>query len=258
MRAARIDAGGWVVTPRPQPAPRVRLLCFPYAGGGPGVFRPWARFLPDGAELSVVQLPGRDRRAAEPPLHDIPTMIARLGPELRRFAGTPLVLFGHSLGARLAYETAHWLRANGQPPALLAVSGWAAPHLRLHRTAPDTTPTHLLPEDQFVDAVLSMDGTPPEVLQHPELRAMFLPILRADFAAAANYRHEPRPPLDCPVTAFTGTHDPYAPASTLPEWSHYTLGRFQHQAFPGNHFFLRDHRDALLRALLAPWAVARP
>lgn len=243
--------GQWIVTPRPQAAPRVRLLCFPYAGGGIGIYRPWLRHLPDGVELSLVQLPGRDRRAGEPPMRELPAMIAALGTELAGLSDAPLVLFGHSMGALLAYEAAHWLRAHGHPaPRLLAVSGRRAPHLPSRRGSA-RQPVEELSDDQFAELVLGLDGTPPSVLANPELRAMFLPILRADFIAVQRYRHEERPPLTCPISAFAGTRDPYAPVSELSAWAEHTSGGFDSQPFAGNHFFLREHRDGLLAALFA-------
>lgn len=240
----------WVVTPRPQQAPRVRLLCFPYAGGGTGVYQPWLRHLPGDVELSLLQLPGRDRRTAEPLMRDLRAMAAQLGPELGPFDGVPLVLFGHSMGGLLAYETAHWLRdRRGVAPSLLAVSGRRAPHLPSRRRSPRPSVAELSDED-FIDVVLRLGGTPPEVLANPELRAMFLPILRADFEAVETYRHEPRRPLDCPIAAFGGTGDPFAPVDDLAAWAQHTTGPFRSRAFPGDHFFLREHRDALLAAVL--------
>lgn len=241
----------WIVTPRPQQAPRVRLLCFPYAGGGIGVYQPWLRHLPSDVELSLLQLPGRDRRTAEPSMRDLRAMAAQLGPELGPFDGVPLVLFGHSMGGLLAYETAHWLRdRRGVAPSLLAVSGRRAPHLPSRRRSPGP-PVAELSDADFVDVVLRLGGTPPEVLADPDLRAMFLPILRADFEAVESYRHEPRPPLHCPIAAYGGTGDPFAPVDDLGEWARHTTGDFRSRAFPGGHFFLREHRDALLAALLA-------
>lgn len=251
MRTPEIAEPRWIVTPRPQSGPRVRLLCFPYAGGGATVYRPWENHLPAGVELSIAQLPGRDRRITEEPVRDIRAMVTGLAPELGRFADAPLVLFGHSMGGLLAFETAHWLREHHRSaPALLAVSGCAAPSAAAGDTDRRAGPSQLLGDDEFVELVVRMGGTQREVLAEPELRELFLPVLRADFAAVETYRHRPRPALTCPIAAFGGTADPHVRDDELPDWAAHSAGGCRTEMFPGGHFFLREHRDALLGAVL--------
>jgi medium-chain acyl-[acyl-carrier-protein] hydrolase len=166
---------------------------------------------------------------------------ARLAPLLNK----PFAFFGHSMGALISYELARHLRRTGAPlPAHLFVSGHGAPHL------PDRNPPlHALPQAQFVEKLRELNGTPEEVLRHPELLELLIPILRADFAVCETYVHAPEPPLDCPISAFSGLGDEYVNREELEGWREQTTGRFSVRLFPGDHFYLNTARPYLLQAL---------
>src|SRR5215831_18130961 len=103
LTVASPAAGSWLVTLRPGRRTRMRLVCFPYAGGGPSIFRAWASQLPADIEICAVQAPGKERRLGEPPLRRLSAVVSRL---TEVFAGTslPCSFFGYSLGALVAFE----------------------------------------------------------------------------------------------------------------------------------------------------------
>lgn len=229
---------------------RLRLLCFPYAGGASHIYASWPAALPDGVTLLAAQLPGRARRFQEVPLTSIEHMALGVAQALAAHEDAPLVFFGHSMGALLAFECARLLRRMGRPePRRLLLSAYRAPHLP--RRAPDI---HPLPDEAFVQRLRELEGTPAEVFEHPELLALMLPVVRADFTAVETYSLRPQPPLECPITVFRGTHDPHFDDDAIGGWSTHTRGEFAMHTLPGSHFFIHSASDELLRLVSAELA----
>ena len=222
-----------------------RLFCFPHAGGGAVFFRPWRRLLAPGVDVRPVVLPGRESRVRELPYRRVEQVLDPLCAALRPYLDRPYVLFGHSLGAVLAYEVARRLSAGpGRAPALLLVSGRRAPHLPTTRRLFCT-----LPDAEFLTALGGLGGTPPEVLDAPELVRLLLPTLRCDFELNEYYRPLPGPGLDCPVAAYMGADDPEVDRPELLGWHRETTGEFTMRVFPGDHFYLKGERPDVSTAL---------
>jgi surfactin synthase thioesterase subunit len=231
---------------RSQPGARVRLLCVPYAGGAPPVFRSWAELLPVGVDLWAVQAPGRARRISEPPFEHIELIVDEVLTAVAPDLDVPMVVFGHSMGALVAFELARALRRRELPePARLFLSGHQAPHL-----PPVEPPTHGLPDEAFLERLRKLDGTPEEALQHPELMAVFLPLLRADFAAVEAYEYRDEPPLSCGITAFGGRGDRLVREEQLEAWRMHTIGPFAVHLLSGGHFFLHHSAPSLLAVVV--------
>lgn len=234
----------WVSLPRPNPAAKARLFCFPYSGAAASVFYPWAEVLPSTVEVCPVQLPGHGTRLAEPLIHRLEPMIAALAAGLSPYLDRPFAFFGHSMGALVSYELARLLRQQGLSLVHLFVSGHGAPQL------PDRNPPlHQLPEAEFIQKLRELNGTPEEVLRHAELLQLLTPILRADFAVCETYIHRPEPPLACPISAYSGLGDEYVNREELQGWRSQTSGAFSIRMFPGDHFYLNTARIYLLQAL---------
>jgi surfactin synthase thioesterase subunit len=229
----------WFAPERRWAAPEVRLVAFPFAGGSASVFRGWSAWLPPAVELWPVLLPGRGRRVSEPARDRIATIVSDMAALLPAVVEAPFVLFGHSMGATLAYELTRELAARGSTvPCGLIVSGQAAPH------RPDRRPPiHHLPDAAFVGAVRDLGGTPPELFEHPELVELVLPALRADFAAVETYEWVPGPPLDVPLVAFAGENDPVIDPADVAEWDHHSCASSELVTFDGGHFFLLDQPE---------------
>ena len=237
--------GPWLLALRPRPWATSRLFCFPHAGGGASLFRTWPDGLPPHIEVCPVQLPGRENRLKEAAFTSLPPLITSLSSALLPWLDRPFAFFGHSMGALIAFELARALRdAHGLSPSHLFVAGCRAPHL------PDPDPPiHALPEPEFVDALRRMQGTPEEVLQHPEMQSLILPLMRADMALVETYEYRESPPLDCPLAAIGGADDAQAPPEAIEPWREHTRGRFRSRILAGDHFFLRTERVRLLQAI---------
>lgn len=235
----------WIAVRNPNPRALLRLFCFPYAGGGTSVFSAWSSVLPPQIEVCAVIMPGRERRLGEPPIACLDRATGLLAAAIVQFLDRPFAFFGHSLGAVLAFELARRLRLDGASGLVhLFVGGRAAPHLPL-----DDPPICNLPAAQFLQELRRFAGTPREVLENPEMMAMFMPLLRADFSMGETYSYREATPLEVPISAYGGLQDGDVPEAKLDQWRQHTASRFRRVMFPGGHFFLNENREAVLSEL---------
>jgi medium-chain acyl-[acyl-carrier-protein] hydrolase len=209
------------------------------------IFREWPRNLPDDVEVCSLELPGRDTLISRPAIRHLPELVDHLSGGFAALTSLPYVLFGHSLGALIAFELARRLRRDRLPlPEALCVSGHRAPHL------PDPRrPLHALPDPQFAAELDRLQGTPPEVLAHRELMDLFLPLLRADFTLAETYRYTPERPLPMPLLAWGGADDAEVSREEVAAWEQHTSVFFRLRLLPGSHFFVHSAVDLLTRSL---------
>jgi surfactin synthase thioesterase subunit len=247
----RDDAVNRAIRPSGGPATRIRLFCLPYAGGGASVFREWPAGLPRAVDVCPVRLPGREDRIGEPSHTSMSRLVDEVAAAMRPLLDRPFALFGHSMGALIAFELARELRRRGSEPEWLFVSGCCAPH---RQTSTGLTG---LPDERFVEALnRKYGGIPDAILNAPELLEFLLPVVRADLSLVDSYDHRAEPPLECPISGFGGVVDPTVGHDDLVAWREHTVGRFECEMLPGGHFFVKDSSAALRRRIeerLRPW-----
>jgi medium-chain acyl-[acyl-carrier-protein] hydrolase len=235
----------WLAYYQPNYRATLRLFCFPYAGGSALVFNKWRDSLPPFVEVCPVQLPGRGNRLDAPPFTDMDALVEAAGAALLPYFDMPFAFFGHSMGASISFELTRLLRREGRRlPLHLYISGRRAPHI-----IDDDPPLHHLPEAELLDELRHLNGTPKEVLEHPELMQMMIPLLRADFSVAETYVCKTEPPLDTPLTVFGGLADKDVAREDLEAWRQYSTAPFKLRMLEGDHFFLNTSQPVLLRLL---------
>jgi len=222
-----------------KPHARMRLFCVPYAGGAASLYRLWGKVLGPSIEVVPVELPGRGTRMNEAPLNDLPRLVEGLAAAMRPVLDKPYALFGHSMGAKVAFELARALLAH-RPPTHLFVSASMAPQL------PDPRLPFDLSTEGIIAELRERGGTPPEVFEEPELLDIFLPIIRADFDLLGRYEFAPGPPLALPVTAFGGTRDPEITLDDVAAWKGNAGSTFRMVPIEGDHFFIAAQQRELL------------
>jgi medium-chain acyl-[acyl-carrier-protein] hydrolase len=224
---------------------RIRIFCLPYAGGSAAIYKDWQKTVPAELQVCPIELPGRGSRSREPIPRSIPELAREIASALDLHNDKPLALFGHSMGAAIAYEVARNLEAkNNRALCALIVSGARAPFLE--RKKPGVGD---LPDSEFLEHLRDLNGTPPEILADQELMALLLPMLRRDFINCECYRLEKLHVLRTPITALAGDGDVDISISDVEAWSALTVGRFRALRFPGDHFFIKSEEAAVTAAV---------
>jgi medium-chain acyl-[acyl-carrier-protein] hydrolase len=208
------------------------------------VFRSWQKQMAPAIEVFPIQLPGRGGRATDPLATRMPELADAATEAVTAYIDRPFAFFGHSMGGLLSFEVAHRLRdRHGVEPAHMFISGRRAPE------RPRTPVIHTLSHDELVARLKAMNGTPAEVLEHPELLELIVPIFRADVEVLETYELPSRPPLSCPVTAMGGLSDVDVKSDDLEAWRKYSTGRFNLRMFEGDHFYLLQPGDLIVSTL---------
>jgi medium-chain acyl-[acyl-carrier-protein] hydrolase len=242
---SRKKENAWFSFPEPKADARLRLYCFPYAGGSSSIFRNWAEEIPGEVEICLVQLPGRGARVNETPFTRVDSLVEEIADALEADLDKPFAFFGHSMGGILSFELAQWMRGNrGREPAQLFISGRCAPQIRNSEEI-----TYNLPEPEFIKKLRQLNGTPKEAFEHAELMSLMIPILRADFEVCQTYSYEPCAPLSCGIVVYGGIDDEEVSRTDLEAWRDQTTGQYGLRMLPGDHFFVNSSKRLLLKFL---------
>ncbi|AUH51872.1 thioesterase [Chromobacterium sp. ATCC 53434] len=234
------DTGNWLIFRKPRPKAELRLLCFHHAGGAALAYRSWTDRMPDFIDVCPVQLPGRGTRYGE----DAHTRVERLVPSLLRairpLLDRPVALFGHSMGAALAFATAQALERSQTQVLHLFASG-RRPPLPEYRTQ-----LHRMGDAELTAYLRQLGGTPEIVFQEEELKHAVFSLLRADLEMNDHFQAS-SPLLNVPITALGGDNDDHVPVAALEDWRRLTHSSFSRQLFSGGHFFVRDMETAVIQ-----------
>ncbi|MEU7583037.1 alpha/beta fold hydrolase [Streptomyces sp. NPDC041068] len=235
--------------------PSIPLICIPFAGAGASFFHPWSALAGESLKIVALQPPGREWKLLDEPYRDAAEAAAGLLPEaleqIERFreAGEigdsgEVALFGHSLGAVLAYELGQLLAARDDVELVrIFVSGSPGPWTGRSDRATG------LDDEEFLLRVQEFAGYSHEALANAEMRELILPILRADVELHESYVPSTDDPLPVPITSLRGRTDELVTTEQAGEWSKATSGEFSLIEVDGGHMYLTEDTGGLLRLL---------
>ncbi|MFI6100817.1 thioesterase II family protein [Lentzea sp. NPDC051213] len=249
----------YVLRPVARPRATHRLICVPWSGAGPGVFNRWAREMPGEVELLAVVLPRSTAWRGEDGEFTVDKIAERLAYDLTTRYGEVewLGVFGHSLGALIAYDLA--ARLQGQQVRLdgVIVSGSRAAH------CDPPVQLHELDDEGLADALIELGGLAMDRRYDTIFLDRVLPRVRADLIACERYRPAATLPRLGPavrLTAWAANSDWYAPPAAVAPWSELAHhGHATARTWAGDHFFVRDFSaDMVLAALGWPHGTVHP
>jgi surfactin synthase thioesterase subunit len=226
----------------------MKLFCFPYAGGSSAVFNTWKNYIRPDIEIKAIELAGRGKRIHEAHYNDfnevIEDVFSLIIDEVK--SGNDYAFFGHSMGAKIAYELTQEILVRGLPgPEHIFFSGRGAPYV----LGDDEIEYHKLQDEEFKEEVLKLGGTPKEFFEHPELLEVFLPLLKSDFKMAARELNgEEISPLPCDITVLLGKDEELTPEQ-IDSWKRYTSGNCTIHYFNGDHFFINEKTEEVIEKI---------
>lgn len=233
----------WFLSPQPKQDPELRILCFPYAGGSASTYMSWSKCLPENVELIAVQPPGRATRMFEPSFSNMDALIDELLKTITKMIARPYILFGHSLGSRVAFELmARCKKIGYRLPLHFIASGSRGPHIPTRKKT-----IYQLPDKEFIAALEELNGTPKEVLENDDLMSLCLPLLRADFELADTYTYSSDTVFDCPITVLGGQEDIEITNADLQSWGNFFSRSADVHILPGDHFFIESNKQFVIQ-----------
>lgn len=236
----------WITPQRKSENIKLRLFCFPYAGGSSTIFHNWQKLFPFSIQVCPVNLPGRGNRFAEELRTDFFSLVKEIKDGIAPFFDYPFVFFGHSMGGILAFELARLLRRLGLPqPAKLFISGCGAAQISY-----DKPREYDLSENGIIKDLKNLKGTPAIIFENEELLQVMLPIIRADYKVCQAYIYYRESPLDIPLVAIGGREDDAVPKSQILSWREQTRLKFKSYFIDGDHFFCHTHEEELTQILI--------
>jgi surfactin synthase thioesterase subunit len=227
---------------------KIKLFTLPFAGGAAAVYNPWRPLLDKDIELRSIELAGRGRRIYNPHYNSIEEAIDDVFNMIKdEITTTPYAIFGHSMGAIIAYELTYKIRKNNLPePLHLFFSGRGAPDVPWDEGKKDF---YDLPEDEFRESVIQLGGTPKEFFQHPELLEVLMPMLRSDFKIAETYFHDSEViPFNHDISVYVGRAERLN-EKQIQGWSRHTNQIASIHTFPGDHFFINGQTPKIVKLI---------
>ncbi|OMC16194.1 thioesterase II family protein [Mycobacterium sp. SP-6446] len=222
--------------PGPDDGRRVgATVVFPHAGAAAASYRGLATALARGGDTYIVQYPQRADRLRDPApgtVHDLARGLFDGGP----WSGvTPLRLFGHSMGAVVAFEFARIAEAHDTVVRRLWVSAGPAPSAVAGMPDLPTSDTELLAD------IADLGGTDPELLADEEFAELLTTAVRADYQAVNRYDCGPGVRIRADISVLGARDDHRVDAAALRLWENHTAGAFELFLYDGGHFYLNEH-----------------
>ncbi|OED45986.1 hypothetical protein AB832_01105 [Flavobacteriaceae bacterium (ex Bugula neritina AB1)] len=206
---------------------KLKVFCFYFAGGSSSVFRNWIG-VSELIDFIPFELPGRGIRISEPYIEDIKDLVNEIIPVIYNVAQkTPFSLYGHSLGAMIAFQTA-----------------WELQERKL--ISPESL---IVADEEIIEELRNLNGTPKEIIENKDIMRFMIPMIRSDLKLHESFKYEGQK-LNIPITAHCGDGDHEADKMIMEYWKDMTIENFTLEEFKGDHFFIQSTENKYLDRLI--------
>jgi len=241
----------WILSTVVRPKAKIRLICFPYAGGSALAYKNWGEQFPESIEVVSVNLPGHGNRILEPAISDMDILIENLYHNLADYLmDKPIIFLGHSMGASVCFEFAKYLNATDVDLRGIFISAYKAPHLMNKSESDFEEKLYRLTDDQLVQKLKDIGGTPADLINHTELMKLALPTMRSELKLLETYKYRHCSPLDIPIIAFASIGDNVVDFMEVFEWNKHTTSSFKFYKLSGGHFFIHSAEKTVVSIVI--------
>ena len=223
---------------------KLQILCFPYAGGSESIYSKWIDHIKGDIEIIAICLPGRARRFTDPPHCSVVELVNELFPDVEAILKKPYVIFGHSMGSKIGYELLKKIVANNLTlPKKFIASACVAPSVNEQDKS-----LWKMPDQEFLEAVVSMNGIPEEVASNVKFMSFLTPMLKNDFKMSCSYFDQCSPKLEVEAHVVYGTFD-RLPEDHVSQWCMHFCGRTYFYPIEGDHFYIENQRELFFKVI---------
>ena len=219
--------------------PKLRLFCFPYAGGNSSIYNCWDKSIDNNIELIAVELTGRSNRMFEEPIHDMDKLVEVLYENIKCYLNKPFAFFGHSMGGLISYALSKKIEENTSFKLdFLIISATLPPFYYLKGKI------HKYSDEDLIKVLKNQNNTPQEALDSKELMELMIPTIRADYKLIETYNTENISTLKSKVILFNSEED--IDKQVMIQWQSYFVNSYDYKVFKGNHFFLKLYQEEVI------------
>lgn len=210
-----------------------KVFCFHHAGGTASVYRKWT-LEKEAVNFICVELPGKGTRRREPFVSNFNDLLPSICECILNVCGDkPFSLFGHSMGAALAFYVANYLQEKYDVvPEKLIAAGRQAPQ--------DEDPSEFksfMDDNCLIQELEKYKATPREILENKELLQFILPEVRKDYKLNESLIYHGEQ-VRAPIYINSGTEDIGATQEIMKKWQAVTTQKIHEKTFVGDHFFV--------------------
>lgn len=225
---------------------KIKLFCIPHAGGSAFIYSRWKEFLRKDIECIPVELAGRGSRMGEEFYDSLEEAIKDVTHIIENNIGeNDYMIYGHSMGAAIAYETCCKLIEDGyKKPLQLFLSGRECPFIEKEKEN-----IYAMKDEDFKKVVLNLGGTPEEIFDKEDLRKVFVPIIRSDYKNIETFVpiHKDTV-LPVNMTVLNGKEDNIT-EEEIEGWKKLCSENFRRFDFEGGHFFLHEDPEKVVKII---------
>jgi len=223
----------------------LKFIMLPHAGSICGAYSEWKAFSNHKVEVVSIDYNGRGKYSALPEPRSWKELIVSTAKHVLEHVEEyeEFVLFGHSMGAKVAIDIYFYLAENNYklPQKLIFSSSKLFSEPQEH--------LHLMCTRRFEDYFIQLGGISDEVLAFVELKELLFYYLRLDTRLLSQFKaRQPYKLVQPSIVILYGDQENGHPKV---EWNELFRQACTYKVFPGDHFYLFEQKQDVFDFVLS-------